>query len=121
MNPSATSAGSKGPLLEMTGRETTKTTLENATAGVLLSGRTGAVTASVKRRGATTRWTDGKVIRRPREIILSIELEPAHPDGRWMLETEANPAINDCEFSAQRADGGGAECLDSACGVLPNQ
>ena len=105
LNPSANSAGSKGPLLEMTGRETTETTLENATAGVLFAGRTGAVTGSVKRRGAITRWTDGKVIRRPREIIQSIEVEPAHPDGRWMLETKANPTIKDCEFSAQRADG----------------
>ena len=105
LNPSATSAGSKGPLLEMTGRETTETTLENASAGVLFAGRTGAVTTSVKRRGAITRWTDEKVIRRPREIIQSIALEPAHPDGRWMLETKASPNINDCEFSAQRADG----------------
>ena len=56
---------------------------------------TGVETAYAKRRRTLTRWTAVKTARRSREHIQSTAPEPAHLDGRRMLETESNPTIHD--------------------------
>ena len=85
---SSSNAISSGELafLEMTG--TTETTLENATASVLLVGTlaTGVETACVERR-TLTRRTDVRVTRQ-REIIQSVGLNPGHLDGKGLFRKQ---------------------------------
>ena len=75
-------------LLELPGHEVAETTLENATAGVLLAGKL-VRTACVKTRRTLTRWIDVRVTRRPRETLQSIGLEPAHLDGKMDAQSES--------------------------------
>ena len=86
-------------LLEMTGQETTETTLEHATPGVLRAKNGHWRGQRVKRPRTLTRPTVVELTTKQRIIVQSIGLEPAHLDEEWRMEMQAIRNVDDVTIS----------------------